>query len=380
MKISCTLSQWLIYFIISFLLIFPGCGSTPTPLPEEGDPIIESFSADPNSISSGESSTLSWQVSDATSVSIDQGIGTVALSGSTSVSPTATTTYTLTAANTSGSVNAATTLTVDEGGEVVGYGAIEINSTPSGANIYLDGADTGQVTPTVLTNIAVDIHTIKLEKYHYKTKEDTNISVSAGETTFLNWTLTYASTETLTLQPGSAGKDAYVYEAIDHDDHNYGDNDELRVGCRDLDEFRTYLQFELSLIPADAIVTNASLSLYHDDFIGSGYFSIGLYQVTGNWEEDTITWNNQPASSSEAESFADVFETTFTSIGTWRIWQINDLVKDWWDDSINNYGIVLKPEIECSGIDRYAIFLSSDWYWFIGDNKHPKLEIDYYIP
>jgi len=46
---------------------------------------------------SGQSATLTWSTANATSVSIDNGIGTVAASGTQTVSPTATTTYTLTA-------------------------------------------------------------------------------------------------------------------------------------------------------------------------------------------------------------------------------------------------------------------------------------------
>ncbi|MCX6875879.1 MAG: hypothetical protein NTW21_19020 [Verrucomicrobia bacterium] len=59
-------------------------------------PVIN-FSASPTKINNGESSTLAWSVTNATGVSIDNGVGTVAASGSLVVSPTATTTYTLTA-------------------------------------------------------------------------------------------------------------------------------------------------------------------------------------------------------------------------------------------------------------------------------------------
>lgn len=69
-------------------------------------PIINSFDARPPSISAGESSTLSWNVAGATAVSIDQGIGNVALTGTRAVVPNATTTYTLTATNASGIVTA----------------------------------------------------------------------------------------------------------------------------------------------------------------------------------------------------------------------------------------------------------------------------------
>src|SRR5262249_17789412 len=71
-------------------------------------PVITNFPASPGTVSSGQSSTLSWSVSGATGVSIDHGIGAVA-GTSVNVSPTATTTYTLTAANTSGSFTATST-------------------------------------------------------------------------------------------------------------------------------------------------------------------------------------------------------------------------------------------------------------------------------
>jgi len=67
-------------------------------------PTVLSFTAMPSTISSGQTSTLSWNVVGATSVSIDNGIGTVAASGTIAVSPAATTMYNLTATNTVGSL------------------------------------------------------------------------------------------------------------------------------------------------------------------------------------------------------------------------------------------------------------------------------------
>ncbi|MFL6248155.1 MAG: NHL repeat-containing protein [Thermoanaerobaculia bacterium] len=59
-------------------------------------PVIDTFVATPRSIKPGATSTLSWAVRDATTVTIS-GIGTVAATGTTIVSPQSTTTYTLTA-------------------------------------------------------------------------------------------------------------------------------------------------------------------------------------------------------------------------------------------------------------------------------------------
>ena len=102
-------------FTFSLLLFFiSSCGGV---TPGTNPPTISSFIADPASIPEGESSTLSWVVTGATTVSINQGIGTVDLSGSIIVSPAATTIYTLTATNSAGSITDTVTVIVDEGME-----------------------------------------------------------------------------------------------------------------------------------------------------------------------------------------------------------------------------------------------------------------------
>ena len=83
-----------------------------TPSATASKPVISSFTATPASINSGGTSTLSWSVSGATSLSINQGVGTVTGAASENVTPTATTTYTLTATNTAGSTTATATVTV----------------------------------------------------------------------------------------------------------------------------------------------------------------------------------------------------------------------------------------------------------------------------
>ncbi|MBL7209997.1 MAG: hypothetical protein ISS52_07855, partial [Dehalococcoidia bacterium] len=67
-------------------------------------PVIDSFTANPASITSGSPSTLRWNVSGATMVTIDHGIGNVGNTDTREVTPATTTTYTLTATNNAGSV------------------------------------------------------------------------------------------------------------------------------------------------------------------------------------------------------------------------------------------------------------------------------------
>ena len=81
--------------------------------PPSAAPVIGQFTVEPTTIQPGQSATLRWQVNgDVSSVSINQGIGTVRSTGSQQVSPSNSTTYTLTASGTGGSVTASATLTV----------------------------------------------------------------------------------------------------------------------------------------------------------------------------------------------------------------------------------------------------------------------------
>ena len=98
----------------------------PTPT---GPPVIDSFIASPTNISYGGSTSLSWSVSDATSVTIDNGVGAVGSSGSTTVLPTTTTTYTLTASNAAGSDTEIALVTVSGAPSPVGLPVINYFTT-----------------------------------------------------------------------------------------------------------------------------------------------------------------------------------------------------------------------------------------------------------
>ena len=71
-----------------------------------------SFSASPGSVKEGQCATLTWSSSNATSASIDQGVGRVDLNGSKQVCPDRTTQYRFAVVGDGGSRDASTTVTV----------------------------------------------------------------------------------------------------------------------------------------------------------------------------------------------------------------------------------------------------------------------------
>jgi uncharacterized repeat protein (TIGR01451 family) len=83
--------------------------------PDNPAPSCDKFEANPSTITVNGTATLTWQTSNASRVVINNGVGEVALDGSTNVSPLTTTTYQLTAFGTEGrSVNCEVPVTVSE--------------------------------------------------------------------------------------------------------------------------------------------------------------------------------------------------------------------------------------------------------------------------
>jgi hypothetical protein len=84
-------------------VLVTGTGTVPA---TANQPVINSFTLTPSAISAGGSALLGWNIANATSASLNQGIGNInPASGTQSISPAVTTTYVLTAVNEAGSVS-----------------------------------------------------------------------------------------------------------------------------------------------------------------------------------------------------------------------------------------------------------------------------------
>ncbi len=114
---SGTTARWsALLFILATILFVSACAKKAAPPPPPPPPAptapTASLSASPNTIDAGQSTTLSWQTSNATDISID-GIGPVDASGSRPVSPADSTTYHLVAKGAGGTQDATARVTVN---------------------------------------------------------------------------------------------------------------------------------------------------------------------------------------------------------------------------------------------------------------------------
>jgi hypothetical protein len=140
--------------LVLAVALMPGCA-----LFKRQSPVINSFDANPSTISAGQTSKITWNISGATSASIDQGIGNVALTGSRDVAPSATTTYTLTAINASGSSITATCQVIVSGTESPPEPASHpvVNSfTANPTTISVDSSATLSWNVSKVTSVTID--------------------------------------------------------------------------------------------------------------------------------------------------------------------------------------------------------------------------------
>lgn len=140
---------------------------------------------------------------------------------------------------------------------------------------------------------------------------------------------------------------------------------------------RSVIEFELVNIPLNAVLTSATLDLYAiDNTSGLGYHSslsgpnnAWLERIIVPWDETTVTWNNQPAttilnrvempaSTSASQNYTDI--------------DVLNLVQDMLNNPTSSFGFMLKLQDE--NMYRLLNFCSSD---HTNPALRPKLRICY---
>ncbi len=193
---------------------------------------------------------------------------------------------------------------------------------------------------------------------------------------------TTVKAQTITLQPDAAsGKDALVQisDNLAYDGStNFGANANYKASRTSTGgnwyKTRGLLQFDLSSIPANAIITSATLTLSGLSHSTAGQSNASILQrVTAFWDEQTVTWNNQPATT--ATSSISLTAST-TSTQNYSV-DVKTHVQDMVQNPAGNFGWMLKLTGEATSATAELYFASSDYTTDI--TKRPKLEITYLV-
>ncbi len=135
--------------------------------------------------------------------------------------------------------------------------------------------------------------------------------------------------------------DAYVRGAGGDVNINFGAFENLKTQ----NIYRTYINFNISAIPSNQNIDNATLCLYVLNTKKTQTINVG--HVYENWNESIITWNNQPcgvdfnnssACNLTAESFVQMDDGLFD---TWLCWKVTDMVEKDYESENKNISIVI---------------------------------------
>ena len=127
----------------------------------------------------------------------------------------------------------------------------------------------------------------------------------------------------------------------------YGDADYVWVQSDVGQKGYSYFKFDVSGIPEGATISSAILYVYVN--AAKDYYShVSVYKPDADIDEDTLTWANQPGVDGAAIFDIDLSTAGWKNSGS----SLTDIVKDWHDGDINNYGITLRED--AGDIDGYS--------------------------
>lgn len=183
----------------------------------------------------------------------------------------------------------------------------------------------------------------------------------------------------VTIQPGfSTGMDTYLRQ--DQANTNYGNSNTINFDCRNTRQQRPILEFDLSTIPADAVVRNATLFLSLTNGRGND-FQFNIYALNTSWVETQATWSvastgNPWTLGGSYNSFSFYRGVMDNSIG-WHSFDITRLVDLWLGGGLQNYGMILVPD---NGDNTNCLknLVSSDELFSV--TERPKLVVNYTRP
>jgi len=114
-------------------------------------------------------------------------------------------------------------------------------------------------------------------------------------------------------------------------------------------DMRSYLKFDLSSLPGNRVVTNATLKLYNFYTMATPQ-QVEVHGGTSNaWTASTITWGNQPTFGTTA-----LATTPVQARPTWYSWDVTSFVNQN-STGDNLVSLVLKAQAE-NGNTNYAAF------------------------
>ena len=150
---------------------------------------------------------------------------------------------------------------------------------------------------------------------------------------------------------------------------------QLEVGRNGNNVYRTYIKYNLPELPDCSIVTDAELILtqnWERDLPDTALY-LNVYQCNSEWNDDSITWNNQPIQNLANATVVDYTNYKNGMSAEYNL-NITKIVKDWYENG-ENYGLMLASSDE-SVEEKTSFYASRNIAELFGDVK-PAVMVSY---
>jgi hypothetical protein len=245
-----------------------------------------------------------------------------------------------------------------------GYGRISLGAVPSTPTPTVTATTTPTLTPTVPTPSPTP-----------------TASVTPTRTFTPTPTLTPGGATTITLQYGLNGytgaEDTYIYQY--EPDKTNSSASLLKVGYKQ--QNAALLRFDLSPIPPNASITQATLYLYAAGWSGADISfaayaisrTVSLNQTTWNQAQTGNPWDSPGCNNTSTDRRPNPESTATTNgIGKWYSLDLTALLQDWQSGRMPNNGVLMRATMPYQTSMIY--FASAE---FSEPDKRPKLIITY---
>jgi hypothetical protein len=269
--------KYAVIFLSLLLTLTAGCIYIPDEIKSVATPVIQTFEVTPSVINYGETSSLRWQTLNSQSVYIDNGIGNVSTTGTFPISPNTTTSYTLMARNVVGTTTARTQIIVrtqqptqptalpSTSPKIIEFFADRTSILPGeSAVLKWSVVEATQVilNPIGIVNNSSEIRVFPMETTIYVlTATSPTGSMSSGLTIKVPYVSNQVSkTEAKLILNALPAESGSLIKGTGYLD--YVKQDSASVGDTPLNQAsRAFLSFDISSIPANAVIEEATLDL-----------------------------------------------------------------------------------------------------------------------
>lgn len=224
-----------------------------------------------------------------------------------------------------------------------------------------DGTTSGGET-AVHTYETPGTYTVTLDITDDKGGQDSTtaqVEIKQGNT--YTWTLGDNSDSDLT----GTCEDTY----LNVNNENYAASDTLRTYTWPTDTAANVIvmKWDMSALPADAVIESATLELYLTEAAGDNSYEISAHRITGldpvidtctgeTWNGTDPWSNNTPLAQDNIESAAGAAAVDATS--GFKAWDITEIARTWINVPAENFGVLLNADVSAAS-DSYRYFASS---------------------